>query len=111
MSSNWQVKGKVAAEGDLRSALPILPPGSLPGADCGQSGSPVTLHEWLGMLPVMAFLERGEEIAAANNLAREFVGSSESMKTDELFLGAYPAAGDALRQRFECLFASHGDPA
>jgi Amt family ammonium transporter len=63
------------------------------------------------MLPVMAFLERGDEIAAANDLAREFVGSSESMKTDELFLGAYPAAGDALRQRFECLFASHGGPA
>jgi diguanylate cyclase (GGDEF)-like protein/PAS domain S-box-containing protein len=63
------------------------------------------------MLPVMAFLERGEEIAAANDLAREFVGSSESMKTGELFLGAYPAAGDALRQRFECLLASRGGPA
>ena len=110
MSSNCQVKGKDAAEGDLRSASPILPPGSLPGADCGQSASPVTLHEWLGMLPVMAFLERGEEIAAANDLAREFAGS-DSTKTDELFLGDYPAAGDALRQRFECLLASHGGPA
>jgi diguanylate cyclase (GGDEF)-like protein/PAS domain S-box-containing protein len=63
------------------------------------------------MLPAMAFLERGDEIAAANDLAREFAGSSESMKTDELLLGAYPAAGDGRRQRFECLLASHGGPA
>jgi len=42
------------------------------------------------MLPVMAFLERGEEIAAANDLAREFVGSSESMKTGELFWAPIP---------------------
>ena len=111
MSSSFQVKCKAAAESDLSSASPILPPVSLPGADCGQSGFSVTIHEWLGMLPVMAFLERGEEIAAANDMAREFVGSSESMRTGDLFLGAYPAAGDALRQRFECLLASRGGPA
>jgi len=70
MSSSFQVKCKVAAESDLSSASSILPPVSLPGAVCGQPGFSVTLHEWLGMLPVMAFLERGEEIAAANDLAR-----------------------------------------
>ncbi len=58
-----------------------------------------------------AFIERDEEIAAANDLARRFIGTSDSIKVDQVLLGAYPAAGDAGRQRFECLFAPPGGTA
>jgi Amt family ammonium transporter len=56
----------------------------------------------------MAFIECGPEIAAANALARGFIGTGESLPTEQLFLGAYPAAGDERRQRFECLLLPQG---
>ena len=80
-------------------------------ADFAQSGSCGTPHEWLESLPVTAFIERDEEISAANDLARRFIGTSDSIKVDQVLLGAYPAAGDAGRQRFECLFAPPGSAA
>jgi Amt family ammonium transporter len=52
---------------------------------------------------MMAFLERGEETSAANDLARRFIGTGESVKTNQLLRGAYPVRGEKHRQRFECL--------
>jgi diguanylate cyclase (GGDEF)-like protein/PAS domain S-box-containing protein len=51
----------------------------------------------------MAFLQRGEEISAANAMARDFVGSAAGIKTNKLFLGAFPANSSDSRQRFDCL--------
>jgi diguanylate cyclase (GGDEF)-like protein/PAS domain S-box-containing protein len=89
------------------------PPAALPQNDTAQNSSqtPSTVGEianplaWLERLPSMAFLQRGAEISAANAMARDFVGSAASIKTNELFLGAFPAASasDASRQRFDCL--------
>jgi Amt family ammonium transporter len=59
-------------------------------------------------LPAMAFVERGEEIVAANELACRFAGTREGLRTEELFLGDYPALGDERRQRFECLLVPPG---
>lgn len=72
---------------------------------CGQSDENRSVQEWLEQLPLMALFERGEEIVAANELARKFMGTSESMPVDRVFLGSYPAIGDEHRQRFECLFS------
>ena len=56
-------------------------------------------------MPLMAFLEHGDEIVAANDLALRAVGSRESVKTGEVLLGTYSLANGALRQRFDCLFS------
>ena len=111
MSAESQDRGSDEAERVLRSQSFPAPHGSLPAADFAQSGSCGTLHEWLESLPVTAFIEHDEEIAAANDLARRFIGTSDSIKVDQVLLGAYPAAGDAGRQRFECLFAPPGGAA
>jgi len=108
MSAESQYQGSDEAERVLRSQSFSAPHGSLPGADFAQSGSCGTLHEWLESLPVTAFIEHDQEIAAANDLARRFIGISDSIQVDQVLLGAYPAAGDAGRQRFECLFAPPG---
>ncbi len=79
---------------------------SLSAASSCRFDASAAAQEWLESLPLMAFIERGEEVAAANDLARRFTGGSGSMKTEQLFLGDYPAAGDAQRQRFECMIAS-----
>ena len=54
----------------------------------------------------MAFLENGNEIVAANDLARRAIGH-ETMNADEILLGAYPKAARSGRQRFECLLSPH----
>jgi len=93
----------------VRSYCP-LPLSTLTGAH--QSGSPETLAAagekanslaWLEALPCMAFLQRGEEISAANAMARDFVGSAASRKANQLFLGAFPTDSSDSRQRFDCL--------
>lgn len=66
----------------------------------------VAVREWLESLPLMAFIERGEEVAAANDLARRFIGSSESRKAGQIFPGGYRPVGAAERQRLECMLAS-----
>jgi Amt family ammonium transporter len=68
-------------------------------------------HAFLESLPLMAFLEFGETITPANELARRFVGTDESIQREQVFLGAYPAFGDERRQRFECLLAPLAGPA
>jgi Amt family ammonium transporter len=111
MSAESQYRGSDEAERELRSPSFPARHGSLPGADFAQSGSCGTPLEWLESLPVTAFIVRDEEIAAANDLARRFIGTGDSIKVDQVLLGAYPAAGDAGRQRFECLFAPPGGAA
>jgi diguanylate cyclase (GGDEF)-like protein/PAS domain S-box-containing protein len=93
----------------VRSYCP-LPLSALTGSP--QSGSPETSAAtgesanplaWLETLPSMAFLQRGEEISAANAMARDFVGSAATLKTNQLFLGAFPTNSSDSRQRFDCL--------
>jgi len=74
------------------------------------SGERAALDELLEALPCMAFLERGEEIFAANALARDFAGTGEAMRVDQLFAGAYPTARDGRRQLFDCRLLSPGAP-
>jgi Amt family ammonium transporter len=56
----------------------------------------------------MAFIERGQEITAANALARDFIGTAASLKTSQILLGAFPSATDGSSQRFECLILRPG---
>jgi len=93
----------------VRSYCP-LPLSTLTGSP--QSGSPETPAvagestnplAWLEALPSMAFLQRGEEISAANAMARDFVGFAASLKMNQLFLGAFPTGFTDSRQRFDCL--------
>ena len=93
------------------SRLPVPMTDSLPPGFSAQSASGGSLREWMESLPLMAFLDHGEEIVAVNDLARSAIGGCESMKTDEILLGAYPVAGDLRRQRFACLLAPSGGPA
>ena len=99
----------------MRSRSPLLATERLLAISSGHFNSCNTLHEWLESLPLMAFLERGKEMAAANDLARSFIGTGDSMKVDRVLLGAYPAANsgveDARRERFECLVAPPGGDA
>jgi diguanylate cyclase (GGDEF)-like protein/PAS domain S-box-containing protein len=83
------------------------PPAAAPGAG-PISGGRAPLDDFLEALPCMAFVECGPEICAVNSLARGFIGTGESLPTEQLFLGAYPAAGDECRQRFECLLLPPG---
>ena len=91
-----------------RSHSPLISGDGSVAATAGDFDFCGSLHEWMEALPAMAFLERGDEIVAANAVARRFAGTSEPMRTEELFLGAYPAAGDERRQRFECLLVQRG---
>jgi Amt family ammonium transporter len=113
MSVDRQYQGAIEIEADrirhVRS--PQLARDRLPVVSAGQFHPCNTLSAWLDSLPMPALLERGEEIAAANELARRLIDSAESMSVDQVFLGAYPAAGDADRQRFECLLAPPGSHA
>jgi Amt family ammonium transporter len=111
MSAESQYQGSDEAERVLNSRSPLRAPERLPTVSSGHFDSCNTLLEWLESLPVTAFIERDEEIAAANDLARRFIGTSDSIKVDQVLLGAYPAANDAGRQRFECLFAPPGGAA
>jgi Amt family ammonium transporter len=111
MSAASNSNERADAERVLSSRSPLLAPERLLAVSFGHFNSCNTLHEWLESLPVAAFIERDEEIAAANDLARRFIGASDSIKVDQVLLGAYPAAGDAGRQRFECLFAPPGGTA
>jgi diguanylate cyclase (GGDEF)-like protein/PAS domain S-box-containing protein len=92
----------------MHSRSPLLATERLLAVSSGHFNSCNTLHEWLESLPLMAFLERGEEMAAANDLARSFIGTGDNMKVDRVLLGAYPDAKDARRERFECLVAPPG---
>jgi Amt family ammonium transporter len=58
----------------------------------------------------MAFLDDGLDIVAVNDLARRAIGS-QSVRTDEVLLGAYPKVNCVGRQRFECLLSSHNGAA
>jgi len=76
-------------------------------ADCDYSSR---LREFLDMLPLMTFLEHGDEIVATNELARQAIGS-EIVKVKDVFLGAYPLTCEKGRQCFECLLTpSMGTP-
>ncbi len=90
-------RGAACSEG-LQEGSASLPACRLPGISAATQA-------WLESLPLMAFIERGAEIAPANGLARRFAGSGESMKAEQAFPGAFPVAGDG-RQRFECVLAS-----
>jgi Amt family ammonium transporter len=105
------MNGPVEAESVLRSRSPLQASERLLAVSSGHFHSCNTLHEWLESLPLTAFIERCGEIAAANDLARRFFGSSDSMKVDQVLLGAYPAACDERRQRFECLLVPLGGSA
>jgi len=110
MSVDRQCKGAIEIEAERiqHTRSPLLAHERLLAVSEGRFNPCNTLHAWLESLPVTAFLERGEEIAAANELARRLIGSAEIMGVDQVFLGGYPAAGDARRQRFECLLAPPG---
>jgi len=110
MSDDRQLNGAVEAERVLHSRSPLLAQERLLALSAGQFNPCNTLYEWLESLPVSAFLERGDEIAAANNLARRLIGTSESMKVNHVLLGAYSEAKNA-RQRFECLLVPPGGSA
>lgn len=92
----------------MRSRSPLLATERLLAISSGHFNSCNTLHEWLESLPLMAFLERGEEMAAANDLARRFIGTGDNMKVDRVLLGAYPDAKDARRESFQCLVVPPG---
>jgi Amt family ammonium transporter len=111
MSAESQYPGSDEAERVLRSRSPLLASERMLAVSSSHFNSCNTLHEWLESLPVTAFIERDEEIAAANDLARRFIGTSDSIKVGQVLLGAYPASGDAGRQRFECLFSPPGGAA
>jgi len=69
------------------------------------------LREFLDMLPCAAFIERSGQILPANPLARQIVGTSESLLANKVFVQGYPASGDEHRQRFEGLLQrAHGQP-
>jgi Amt family ammonium transporter len=78
------------------------------------SGSPPpgnALREFLDMLPCAAFIERSDQILPANPLARQIVGTSESLPVNKVFMRGYPAPGDGYRQRFEGLLQrAYGQP-
>jgi diguanylate cyclase (GGDEF)-like protein/PAS domain S-box-containing protein len=114
MSAAGNLNERADAERLMRSRSPLLATERLLAVSSGHFNSCNTLHEWLESLPLMAFLERGEEMAAANDLARSFIGTGDSMKVDRVLLGAYPDANpDAkdARQRFECLVVPPGGDA
>jgi Amt family ammonium transporter len=77
-------------------------------ASPGEFDSLGSVREWMEALPAMAFIELGEEIVAVNSLACGFAGTCQIMRTEQLFLGDYPALGDERRQRFECLLLPRG---
>ena len=105
MSAAGELNGSVETVRVACSRLPCSASESLPATCSDQSGSRDGMHPWLEALPLMAFLEHGAEIVAANDLARRAIGSRERAKTDEVLLGAYPLANGARRQRFDCLFS------
>ena len=105
MSAASELNGPVETVRAACSSLPFPTTESLPAISSDQSGSSDSLHQWLESLPLMAFLEHGVEIVAANELARQAIGSRERVKTHEVLLGAYPCANGARRQRFDCLFS------
>jgi Amt family ammonium transporter len=111
MSAAGNSNGSVEAERVLHTRSPLLAHERLLAVSSGQFNPCNTLYEWLESLPVTAFLQRGEEIAAANDLARRFIGGGESMMVNQVLLGAYPEAKSAGRQRFECLLVPPGGSA
>jgi diguanylate cyclase (GGDEF)-like protein/PAS domain S-box-containing protein len=111
MSTAGNFTERADAERLMRSRSPLLATERLLAISSGRFNSCNTLHEWLESLPLMAFIERGEEISAANDLARSFIGTGDSMKVERVLLGAYPDAKEARRQRFECLVAPPGGDA
>jgi len=71
----------------------------------------VSAQPWLESLPMMALFECGDEIVAANGLARRLVGTDGLVPLNQIFLGGYPAAVDGRRQRFECILSPLVGPA
>jgi len=132
MSSANTVNGAGGVEREMRSDSGIPEPFDVQGAretarsaahgELGK-GELNNIEGWLEALPLGAFFEQGEEIVAANELARKLLGSSESVPVDQVFIGAfpsaglrrlagaapsagdYPARGTECRQRFECLLS------
>jgi len=105
MSAACELNGSVETVCMACSSLTVPTTESLSAASSDRSGSSDSQHPWLEALPLMAFLEHGAEIMAANDLARRAIGSRDSVKTVEVMLGAYPLANGARRQRFDCLFS------
>ena len=103
MSAVGELNGSVETLCVDCSRLPLPTPESLPATSSDRPVSSGSLHQWLEALPLMAFLEHGDKIVPVNDLARRAIGGSESVKTDEVLLGACPLASGAQRQRFECL--------
>ncbi len=100
MSAASKSRGTIETGCETCPHLSFSTPAKLPkDSDYGSR-----LREFLEALPLMTFLEHGDEIVATNELARQAIGS-ESVKTNEVFLGTYPSASKERRQRFECLFS------
>jgi Amt family ammonium transporter len=107
MSAASNSNERADAERLMRSRSPLLATERLLAISSGHFNSCNTLHEWLESLPLMAFLERGEEIAAANGLARSFtrresfqclvVPPGGNAVTVSGVVQAFPAAGDGAR--------------
>jgi len=97
-------------DGSLQEACATCTHLSFPMSECLSVPSPSqwsdigSLFPWLETMPVLAFLEHGSELVAANQLARDAIGR-DSVMTDVTLLGAYPKASHAGRQRFECLLS------
>jgi diguanylate cyclase (GGDEF)-like protein/PAS domain S-box-containing protein len=104
MSPASKLNGLLEAACTASTQLPLPIIESLPAVSSSQSGSSAQ-YQWLEALPLMAFIEHGQEIVAANDLTRRTIGSSESIRTDEILLGAYPRANGLRRQRFDCLLS------
>lgn len=111
MCPSSELNGSVEAACVGRTHLPFPNSECFPAASSAQPGSSGSPHQWLEAIPLMAFLEQGTEIVAANGLARDMIGSCESMKTDEVLLGAFPKANGVRRQRFECLLSPYNGAA
>jgi Amt family ammonium transporter len=105
MSTASQLNGATEAGSAQRFGVPLSTPEQSLAASSDANGSCGGEHAWLESLPLMAFLEFGESITPANELARHFIGTDGSVEREQIFLGAYPAFGDERRQRFECLLA------
>lgn len=105
MSAANQLNGSAQTLRVACSHLPFPTTECLPATSSNQSSSSDSLHPWLEALPLMAFLEHGDEIVPANDMARQAIGSRESVKTGEVLLGTYSLANGAHRQRFDCLFS------
>jgi len=74
------------------------------GSEETAGGSMQCIHSWLESLPMIALFECGEEVVAANDLARRFLGTDARVHLNQIFIGAYPMIKEQRRQRFECLF-------